>query len=91
MEIETLIQQPEGRDLEFKEILPSKADLNKTIVAFANDSGGILLLGIKDEPRAIVGIDESDLFKLEESISASIIDSCSPTILPDISFFKGWG
>ncbi|MCL8009364.1 putative DNA binding domain-containing protein [Gelidibacter japonicus] len=88
MKIETLIQQPEGRDLEFKEILPSKADLNKTIVAFANDSGGILLLGIKDVPRAIVGIDESDLFKLEESISASIIDSCSPTILPDISFLR---
>lgn len=88
MKIEILVQQPEGRDLEFKETLPTKADLNKTIVAFANDSGGVLLLGIKDLPREIVGVNESELFKLEESISATIIDSCRPAILPDISFLR---
>ena len=38
MKITELIYQPEGRRLEFKESLPTVADLAKTIVAFANDA-----------------------------------------------------
>lgn len=86
MKIAELIQQPEGRTIEFKESLPKKSDLNKTIVAFSNDAGGTLILGIKDDPRQIVGIPEDKLVELEEQISSQIHDSCSPTILPDISF-----
>jgi predicted HTH transcriptional regulator len=41
--------------LEFKETLPSSADLAKTIVAFANDAGGELYIGIKDNPRQVTG------------------------------------
>jgi predicted HTH transcriptional regulator len=42
-----VIKQPEGRKLEFKETLPTNADLARTIVAFANDAGGELYIGIK--------------------------------------------
>lgn len=86
--VEALIQQPEGRNIEFKEAMPKKVDLNKTVVAFANDAGGILILGIKDKPRTVVGIPEEELFELEEKISTSIHDTCAPVILPDISFMK---
>lgn len=58
MKTNQLIQQPEGRTFEFKEDLPKKANLNKTIVAFANDAGGTLILGVKDKPRTIIGIIE---------------------------------
>ena len=68
MNISQHITQPEGRRLEFKEILPERSDLAKTVVAFANDAGGLLFVGIKDQPRTIVGIDEINLFKLEEQI-----------------------
>lgn len=40
MKFSELIKQPEGRRLEFKEILPASSNLAKSIVAFANDAGG---------------------------------------------------
>src|SRR5699024_4842932 len=86
MRISELIQQPEGRTIEFKKSLPTKSDLNKTMVAFANDAGGVLILGVKDKPRTIIGIPEDQLIEIEEQLSSQIHDSCSPTILPDISF-----
>jgi predicted HTH transcriptional regulator len=63
MKINELIKQPEGRRLEFKESLPTSADLTKTIVAFANDAGGELLIGIKNEPRELVGLPENELMQ----------------------------
>lgn len=86
MKIDELIQQPEGRTVEFKENLPKKSDLNKTVVSFSNDAGGTLIIGIKDHPREIVGVPEEKLMEMEERISSIIHDNCKPTILPDISF-----
>jgi ATP-dependent DNA helicase RecG len=86
MKINEVIQQPEGRRLEFKQELPTVADLCKTIVAFANDAGGEIFIGISNEPRAVVGIPEDNLFKIEEQISNLIHDNCQPVIIPDISF-----
>lgn len=85
MNIKSLIQNPEGRRLELKEKLPSKSDLSKTIIAFANDAGGILLIGIKDSPREVIGIPDEDVFQMEEQISSLIFDTCAPVIIPDIS------
>ena len=89
MKIEDLIKQPEGRRLEFKENLSSKIDLCKTIVAFANDAGGEIYIGVKDNPRKVTGIDEDKLLQLEEKIINIIHDGCSPAILPEI-FFKNY-
>ena len=44
MKIEDIIKQTEGCRLEFKEKLPTKAELGKTIIAFANDAGGVLYI-----------------------------------------------
>lgn len=78
--------QPEGRRLEFKETLPTVSDLAKTIVAFANDAGGDLFIGIRDTPREVTGVPEDDLMKMEEQISSLIHAHCLPVIIPDISF-----
>ncbi|WP_076792239.1 RNA-binding domain-containing protein [Chlorobium sp. KB01] len=86
MKITELIQQPEGRRVEFKETLPTVSDLAKTIVAFANDAGGDLFIGIKNEPREITGISEDEVMLLEEQISNLIHDHCYPVIIPEISF-----
>ncbi len=85
MNLKNIIQQPEGRRLEFKETIPAAADLVKTIIAFSNDASGELYLGIKDEPREIVGLPEDDLIKLEEQLSNMIFDNCKPIIIPEIS------
>ena len=88
MKIAEIIKQPEGRRLEFKEHLPTKADLSKTVVAFANDAGGEIFIGIKNKPRKVVGVSEENLTEIEEQISNIIHDNCYPIILPDILFIN---
>jgi ATP-dependent DNA helicase RecG len=81
MEIANLIAQPESKVLEFKRDLSSLAPILKTIVAFANTAGGILIIGLTTD-RHIIGI--SDVFKAEETLANAIADSISPAILPEI-------
>jgi Predicted transcriptional regulator containing an HTH domain and an uncharacterized domain shared with the mammalian protein Schlafen len=86
MTIKQIISRPEGRRLEFKATLPENADLAKTIVAFANDAGGELYIGIQNNPRKVTGLPEDELMSIEEQISNIIFDRCYPAILPDITF-----
>ena len=83
IEIEKIIKQPEGRRLEFKEQLPSGSNLARTVIAFSNDAGGELYLGVKDEPREIAGLDPDTILQLEERISSMVFDQCDPVILPE--------
>ena len=53
-ELESLIKQGEGYNLEFKQSIPSKAsDLAEEICAFANAAGGTLLLGVADSGKLV--------------------------------------
>lgn len=55
-EIAALIAQGEGMSTEFKENVPNERDqMLKTVAAFANGSGGVLLLGVKDDNGEPVG------------------------------------
>lgn len=83
-----ILKQPEGRRFEFKASLPTSSELAKTIVAFANDAGGEFFLGIQDNPREVVGLEEESLIGLEEKISSIIHDQCAPAILPEILFLN---
>jgi len=65
--------------------------LAKTIIAFANDAGGELYVGIKDSPREVVGVNEEELLALEETIASLIHDLCEPVILPEITFLQHEG
>lgn len=78
------LDQPESRRLEFKERLPKGEQVARTAVAFANGAGGRIVFGIQDDPRKIVGIPEAELFSLEEKITSSILNQCTPAILPEI-------
>ncbi len=86
MILKDIIKQTEGRRLEFKEVLPKNAELANTIIAFANDAGGELYIGVRNSPREIVGLPEEELIKIEEKISNIISNRCYPAILPDITF-----
>ncbi|MCD8225751.1 MAG: putative DNA binding domain-containing protein [Bacteroides ovatus] len=88
MNIQEILNQPEGRRLEFKAELPEHSDLAKTMIAFANDAGGDLYIGVADEPRKVVGLDEDKLMAIEEKISNIIFDRCYPAILPEIKFIS---
>lgn len=73
--------------MEFKSSLPSNSDLAKTVVAFANDAGGDIYVGVTDD-RHVVGLPEDELPQIEEQISNMVYDRCYPTILPEISFLS---
>jgi ATP-dependent DNA helicase RecG len=81
MEIENLLFQPESKVLEFKRDLSSLEPIIKTIIAFANTAGGILIIG-KSQDGKIVGV--KDIFKAEEALANSISDNIQPAILPEM-------
>ena len=56
----------------------------KDIIAFANCSGGRIVVGVTDESGEVVGIGEQNPFKLSDSVSDMIFDSCEPHIETDI-------
>lgn len=57
----------------------------KSVVAFANSSGGKILFEVEDDTCKVVGIDDENLFKTMDAITNAISDSCEPAIYPDIS------
>ena len=81
MDIDQLIQQPEGKQLEFKRDISSPKSLIKALVAFANTAGGQLIIGIEDNGD-IVGVDDPLLE--EERLSNLISDSIAPRLVPSI-------
>lgn len=81
MNIESLLTQPESKTLEFKQDLSSLKPILKTVVAFANTAGGILIIGYSPE-KGLFGID--DILEAEESLTNSISDSIKPAILPEV-------
>ncbi|WP_129407817.1 RNA-binding domain-containing protein [Marinitoga lauensis] len=79
------IKKGENKKLEFKEKLSS--DYNtflKTVVAFANGSGGKIVFGINDKTKRIIGISDDELFSLSDKISNLISEKCYPMIIPEI-------
>ena len=80
MDLVSLLSRPEGKTLEFKRDLSSPEGALKTIVAFANTSGGALLIGIEDGARGVKGV--PDVLKEEERLANLIADNISPKLVP---------
>jgi len=78
----------ESTYLEFKEIRfsgkrvtgPSKDRLADEIAAFANSRGGVLVLGVNDHTREIIGIDESHLDTVVDFVRHACTDNLEPPL-----------
>ncbi len=81
MNIDNLLKSSEGKTLEFKRDLSSPKPILKTLVAFANTAGGMLILGVDDDKK-VLGIDDPLL--VEEKLTSLISDHIAPTLLPTI-------
>lgn len=57
----------------------------KSVVAFANGTGGKIIFGVADKTRDVVGLGEEDVFKEMDAIANAVSDSCEPAIIPDIT------
>ena len=76
----------ESKNVEFKENLPEKSiKYMKSVVAFANGSGGKIIFGIVDKTREVIGFGKEEVFKIMDAIANAISDSCEPAIIPDIT------
>lgn len=79
-----LVNQPEGKTLEFKRDTSSPKNWLKTLVAFANSAGGKLVFGISND-RTVLGV--ASPLDEEERICNQIADSIAPRLAPNIEFF----
>ena len=72
-----LLRREEGEQLDFKQRINSFEKIARTICAFANTKGGLILVGVKDD-RTVTGIDpEEEKYMLEHAAA----DYCEPQIL----------
>ena len=86
MRLTEILRRNEGKNLEFKRDLSSPAGFLRTVVAFANTTGGIILIGVEDRTRHIRGV--SDPLDLEERVVNLISDSIKPRLLPDVELLS---
>lgn len=80
------IMSGESQYLEFKREIPEKSEkYMKTVVAFANGSGGKIVFGIEDKTCKVLGIKQEDAFRIMDGLTTSICDSCTPMITPIVT------
>ncbi len=82
MNIENLLKKSESKTLEFKRDLSSQKGILHTLIAFANTAGGVLLIGIEDKSKNIIGT--SKPLEMEEKLANLISDCIEPKIIPEI-------
>lgn len=80
--LESLLSQSEGKTLEFKRDLSSPEKILRTLIAFANGAGGVLIIGVKDQDKTVVGV--ASVTKEEERLTNLISDSIQPPLVPEI-------
>lgn len=73
----------EDSTIEFKREMPHRNSLADEIAAFANTQGGVILIGVDNENKEIVGI---ELQKLD-SIERTVVEICNDSIEPAVPIF----
>lgn len=82
MGVADLLGRHEGKTLEFKRDASSAGPILRTLSAFSNTAGGVLLLGVQDRTRELIGID--DPLAVEQRVMNLAADGIRPQILPEI-------
>jgi ATP-dependent DNA helicase RecG len=82
MNLVELLKQSEGKSLEFKRDLSGVDGVLRTVVAFANTSGGVLLVGVEDGTRHVRGV--GDPLGAEERLANLLSDNILPRLVPEL-------
>ncbi len=82
MDIIKLSQLGESGTLEYKRNTDSLVTILKTVSAFANTAGGIILIGVEDDGK-IVGV--PNVGKAQEQLSNSISNRIKPQLISEIT------
>jgi predicted HTH transcriptional regulator len=86
MNINELIGRDEGKTLEFKRDVSSPRNILKTLTAFANTAGGVLLIGIEDGTKDVLGL--KNPLDEEERLCSLIADSIEPRLVPNVELIS---
>lgn len=89
MKVEELLTRTEGKTLEFKQDVSSPRNILKTITAFANTAGGVILVGIEDGTKAVLGL--ANPLDEEERLCSLIADSIEPRLVPNVELLNWKG
>ncbi len=77
LDVKNLAQTGEGTYLEFKRTIPSADKIAREIAAFANTSGGTLLVGVDDD-KSLIGVEG---YQEEEFLLAEAANKlCDPSV-----------
>ncbi len=66
-ELEMLVSKGEGVQLDFKQTITCQRKIARTIAAFANNKGGILLIGVDDRKQLIGCEVEEEMYMIHEA------------------------
>ncbi len=80
------IRRGENEEVDFKETLTNSDDIVKTVIAFANTKGGVLLIGVNDECQ-VVGVKE-DLEVIDQKIRNWVRNWCEQTVQLEVQTKK---
>jgi predicted HTH transcriptional regulator len=71
-----LLSEREGTRLDFKQDLSSTKRVLETVCSFLNSAGGTLVVGVEDQTRAVLGLDQVE--KQEEKLANAVASSIEP-------------
>jgi ATP-dependent DNA helicase RecG len=83
--INTLIQEGENSQVEFKSAAVSNEDLAIVMISFLNSQGGVILLGVEDD-GSITGIEDS-LDKKMNALNQIAQNRVKPPVIPNLDAF----
>ncbi|HID64305.1 MAG TPA: ATP-binding protein [Anaerolineae bacterium] len=82
-DIRQLASQGEGQQLEFKRSLAELNTATRTVAAFANTDGGVLLFGVRDSGE-IIGVEIGQTTR--ERIVNRITGATDPVVYPSVEY-----
>lgn len=82
MDVLEALSRREGKELEFKRDLSSTDGLVRAVIAFANTSGGLVLIGVDDGTAHVRGVDDP-VAAAERAVSV-LTDAIAPRLVPDV-------
>jgi ATP-dependent DNA helicase RecG len=75
----------EGRQIEYKQEIDNYKAICKSIVAFANDIGGTITIGVQDKTFNISNLSDTLIEQYLEDLPKAIFDTISPYCVPEIT------